>query len=54
MLTYIVTESGAMEADMAVMTTAPRARLTNHVHEGVWEPVDTPEELFWNDMTWQT
>ena len=47
MLTYIVTESGAMEAehgchDDCVMSLA----LANYVHEGAWEPVDTPEELF--------
>jgi hypothetical protein len=47
MLTYIVTESGSMEAeascfDDCVMSLA----LANHVHEGVWEPVDTPPELY--------
>jgi len=47
MLTYIVSPSGAMEAeqgcfDDCVMSLA----LANHVHEGAWEPVETPNELF--------
>ena len=47
MMTYIVTESGAMEAepschDECVMSLA----LANHVHEGAWEPVETPDELY--------
>ena len=47
MLTYIVTESGAMEAehgcpDDTVMSLA----LANYVHEGAWEAVETPEELY--------
>lgn len=47
MLTYIVTETGAMEAeascfDDCVMSLA----LANYVHEGAWEPVDVPEELY--------
>ena len=47
MMTYIVTESGSMEAepscfDDCVMSLA----LANHVHEGAWEPVETPEELY--------
>tara|TARA_Y100001938_G_scaffold150777_1_gene243370 strand:- start:7244 stop:8815 length:1572 start_codon:yes stop_codon:yes gene_type:complete len=48
MLTYIVTESGAMEAepscyDDCVISLA----LANHVHEGAWEPVDVPAELYY-------
>ena len=44
LMTYIVTESGSMEAeagcfDDCVMSLA----LANHVHEGAWEPVETPE-----------
>ena len=44
MLTYIVTQSGAMEAeagchDDCVMALA----LANHVHEGAWEPVEQPQ-----------
>lgn len=47
MLTYIVTESGSMEAepschDDCVMALA----LANHVHEGAWEPVEIPDELY--------
>ena len=47
MLTYIVTESGAMEAeqgcfDDCVMSLA----LANHVHEGVWEPVAPINDLY--------
>ena len=47
MLTYIVTESGAMEAeqgcfDDCVMSLA----LANHVHEGVWEPVEPINDLY--------
>lgn len=47
MLTYIVTESGAMEAeascyDDCVMSLA----LANYVHEGAWEPVEVPPELY--------
>ena len=47
MLTYVVSETGAMEAeqgcfDDCVMSLA----LANWVHEGAWEPVDTPEELY--------
>jgi hypothetical protein len=47
MMTYIVTESGAMEAesscfDDCVMSLA----LANHAHEGAWEPVEIPHELY--------
>ena len=47
MLTYIVTESGSMEAehgchDDCVMSLA----LANYIHEGAWEPVETPDELY--------
>ena len=47
MLTYIVTESGAMEAeagcfDDCVMSLA----LANHIHEGAWEPVDVADEHY--------
>lgn len=47
MLTYVVSESGAMEAehgchDDTVMALA----LANHVHEGAWEPVDNPEGIY--------
>jgi hypothetical protein len=47
MLTYIVTETGAMEAeanchDDCVMALA----LANHVHEGAWEPTEIPDDLY--------
>ena len=47
MLTYVVTDSGSMEAepscfDDCVMSLA----LANYVHEGAWEPVETPDELY--------
>ena len=47
MLSYVVSETGAMEAehgcfDDCVMSLA----LANWVHEGAWEPVETPEELY--------
>lgn len=47
MLTYIVSESGAMEAeqgchDDCVISLA----LVNHIHEGQFTPVETPEELY--------
>ena len=47
MLTYIVTETGAMEAeqgcyDDCVMSLA----LANHVHEGVWEPIESADDFY--------
>lgn len=47
LMTYIVTENGAMEAepscfDDCVISLA----LANHVHEGAWEPVEIPDELY--------
>jgi len=47
MLTYIVTESGAMEAehgcfDDCVMSLA----LANYVHEGAWEPVESKDQFY--------
>ena len=47
MLTYIVTDSGAMEAehnchDDCVMSLA----LANHVHEGVWTPIESTDEYY--------
>lgn len=47
MLTYIVTESGAMEAEAGCFDDCVMAlALANHVHEGAWEPVETPNELY--------
>ena len=47
MLTYIVSESGAMEAesgcfDDCVMSLA----LANHVHEGAWTPVESNDDYY--------
>ena len=47
MLTYIVTESGSMEAepgcfDDCVMSLA----LANHVHQGAWEPIESGDEFY--------
>jgi hypothetical protein len=47
MLTYIVTNSGGMEAesgcfDDCVMSLA----LANHIHEGVWEPIEAVDEFY--------
>jgi len=47
MLTYIVTQSGGMEAeagcfDDCVMSLA----LANHIHEGAWEPVEAVDDYY--------
>lgn len=47
MLTYIVTESGSMEAeagchDDCVMSLA----LANHVHQGAWEPIEVTNDYY--------
>ena len=47
MLTYVVTQSGAMEAeascfDDCVMSLA----LANHIHDGAWEPVEVSNEHY--------
>ena len=47
MLTYIVTESGAMEAEASCFDDCVISlALANYVHEGAWEPVEVPEELY--------
>ena len=47
MMTYIVTESGSMEAEPSCFDdTVMSLALANHVHEGAWEPVDIPQELY--------
>ena len=40
MLTYIVTESGAMK--LAASMTASCQELANHIHEGAWNPWTWP------------
>lgn len=47
MMTYIVTESGAMQAesgcfDDCVMSLA----LANYVHQGAWEPIDSTDDFY--------
>jgi hypothetical protein len=47
MLTYVVTETGAMEAeqgcyDDCVMSLA----LANHVHQGAWEPIESADDYY--------
>jgi len=47
MLTYIVTETGSMEAEQGCHDdTVMSLALANYVHEGAWTPVETPAELF--------
>ena len=47
MMTYIVTQSGSMEAeggcyDDCVMSLA----LVNHIHEGAWDPIPSTDEFY--------
>ena len=47
MMTYIVTQSGSMEAeggcyDDCVMSLA----LVNHIHEGAWDPIESTDEFY--------
>ena len=47
MISYIVTETGAMQAeegcfDDCVMSLA----LANYVHEGAWEPVESSDDYY--------
>ena len=47
MLTYIVTESGAMQADSGcfddcVMSLA----LASHIHQGAWEPIESTDNFY--------
>ena len=47
LMTYIVTENGAMEAEPSCFDDCVMAlALANHVHEGAWEPVEIPNELY--------
>lgn len=51
MLTYIVTESGAMEAEQGCHDDCVVAlALANHVHEGKFTPVVTPPELYYEPI----
>jgi hypothetical protein len=47
MMTYIVTESGSMEAEPSCFDDCVMAlALANYIHEGAWEPVEIPDELY--------
>ena len=47
MLTYIVTQSGSMEAEAGCHDdTVMALALANHAHEGAWEPVENPEGIY--------
>jgi len=47
MLTYIVTESGAMEAEQGCHDDCVMAlALANYVHEGAWDPVEQPDGIY--------
>lgn len=47
MLTYIVTESGAMEAEAGCYDDCVMAlALCNHVHEGAWEPIEASNDYY--------
>lgn len=47
LLTFIVTESGKMEADVKCHDdTVMSLAIANHIHEGVWVPAITPEEMY--------
>ena len=47
MLTYIVTESGSMEAEAGCFDDCVMAlALANHVHEGAWEPIEVTNDYY--------
>ena len=47
MLTYIVTESGSMEAEQGCYDdTVIALALANHIHEGKFTPVSIPQEMY--------
>lgn len=47
MLTYIVTETGAMEAEQGCYDdTVMALALVNHIHEGAWTPVETTDDWY--------
>jgi len=47
MLSYIVTESGAMQADAGCYDdTVMSLALANHVHEGAWEPIESTNDYY--------
>jgi hypothetical protein len=47
MLTYIVTESGAMQAEAGCFDDCVMAlALANHVHTGAWTPVESTDSYY--------
>ena len=47
MLTYIVTETGSMEAESGCFDDCVMAlALANHVHQGSWEPVESSDNFY--------
>jgi hypothetical protein len=47
MLTYIVTESGAMQAEAGCFDDCVMAlALANHVHTGAWTPVESTDSFY--------
>ena len=47
MMSYIVTESGAMQAEAGAFDdTVISLALANHVHEGAWQPVKFNDDFY--------
>jgi hypothetical protein len=47
MLTYIVTESGAMQAEAGCFDDCVMAlAFANHVHEGAWIPIESTDSFY--------
>jgi hypothetical protein len=47
MLTYIVTQSGGMEAEAGCFDDCVMAlALANHIHEGAWDPIEAVDEYY--------
>ena len=47
MLTYIATETGAMQAEAGCFDdTVIALALANHVHEGAWDPVESTDDFY--------
>jgi hypothetical protein len=47
MLTYIVTQSGGMEAEAGCFDDCVMAlALANHIHEGAWTPIDAVDDYY--------
>ena len=47
MMSYIVTESGAMQAESGCFDDCVMAlALANHVHQGAWEPIESTDNYY--------